>query len=263
MPQITLNQMTKNRRPKIGTMVVEFDSPGLGKILKAAGLDFAFLDMEHSGFDFGSLKRSLAYMDAADLPALVRVPSNKYDHIARALDIGAEGIMVPMVGSADEARHIVNCMKYPPAGGRGVALQISHDRFAPGPVPKKLRDANRKTTFFALIETEEGAENADKIAGLRGVDCLWIGHFDLTCSLGIPGDFAHPKFRKATARIVAAAKKHNKSLARLVPDVKTGVALYKQGFDIICYSGDVWVLFEGMRAGVSALRAKCKGRARK
>ena len=255
--------MTQNRRPKFGTMVVEFDTPGLAKILQAAGLDFAFVDMEHSGFDYGSLKRSLAYMEAADLPALVRVPSGKYDHIARALDIGAEGIMVPMVGSPEEARHILDCMKYAPAGNRGVALQVSHDRFEPGPVPRKLREANRKTTFFALLETAEGAENADKIAAVRGVDCLWIGHFDLTCSLGIPGNFTHPKFRKAVARIAAAAKKHNKSLARLVPDVKTGVALYKQGFDMICYSGDAWVLYEGMRAGVAGLRAKCKGRVRK
>ena len=170
--------------------------------------------------------------------------------------------MVPMIGSPEEARHIVDCMKYPPAGNRGVALQVSHDRFESGLVPQELRAANRKTTFFALIETAEGAENADKIAAVRGVDCLWIRHFDLTCSLGVPGDFAHPKFRKATASIIAAAKKHDKSLARVVPDVKTGVALYKQGFDVICYSGDVWVLFEGMRAGVSALKDKCKGRDR-
>ena len=263
MPQMTLKQMTQSRRPKFGTMVVEFDTPGMAKILKATGLDFAFIDMEHSGFDYGSLKRSLAYMDAANLPALVRVPSGKYDHIARALDIGAEGIMVPMVGSPEQARNILDCMKYPPTGNRGVALQVTHDRFEPGPVPKKFREANRKTTFFALIETAEGAQNADEIAALRGVDCLWIGHFDLTCSLGIPGEFTHPKFRKACARIIAAAKKHNKSLARMGGDVKTGVALYKQGFDMICYSGDVWVLYEGMRAGVSALRAKCKGRVRK
>ena len=125
MPRMTLNQMTKNRRAKFGTMVVEFDSPGLAKILKAAGLDFAFLDMEHSGFDFGSLKRSLAYMEAEDLPALVRVPSNKYDHIARALDIGAAGIMVPMVGSPAEARHIV-----PHHRRRQEARQVAA---APGP----------------------------------------------------------------------------------------------------------------------------------
>ena len=72
MPQMTLKQMTQSRRPKFGTMVVEFDTPGMAKILKATGLDFAFIDMEHSGFDYGSLKRSLAYMDAANLPALVR-----------------------------------------------------------------------------------------------------------------------------------------------------------------------------------------------
>ncbi len=258
----TLKEMTQNRRTKIGTMLVEFDSPGIGQIMKAAGCEFVFVDMEHSGFGYESLKRTLRYMQAADLPALVRVPSSRYDHIARALDIGAEGIMIPMVGSADECRHILDCMKYAPQGNRGVALQVAHDRYAPGPVMRKLRAANRATTFFALIETAEGVENAEAIAAIKGVDCLWIGHFDLTCSLGIPGDFANPRFKRAVKKVVDAAKKHDKSLARMVPDVKTGVALNKQGFDFIAYSGDIWVLQAAMQAGVDELRRRCRSRSR-
>ncbi|MBM3560900.1 MAG: hpch/hpai aldolase, partial [Alphaproteobacteria bacterium] len=197
MPEMTLKEMTRSRDLKVGTMLVEFDTPGIGQIMKAAGIEFVFVDMEHSGFGYESLKRTLRYMQAADMPALVRVPSDRYDHIARALDIGAEGIMIPMVGSATQARHILNCMKYAPEGQRGVGLQLAHDRYAAGPVLQKLKDANDKTTFFALIETAEGADNADEIAAVPGVDCLWIGHFDLTCSLGIPGEFGNPRFRKA------------------------------------------------------------------
>ena len=147
----------------------------------------------------------------------MRVPSKEYHHIARALDMGAEGLMVPMVNDAEEARAILDCMKYVPEGKRGVALGVAHDHYTGGAVMDKLAAANKRSTLFAQIETAAGVENADEIAALDGVDCLWVGHFDLTCSLGIPGEFDHPKFKDAIARTYAACKKHNKAYGRLVP----------------------------------------------
>ena len=164
-------------------------------------------------------------MQAADLPAIVRVPSKAYHHIARACDMGAEGVMLPMVASADEAKKILQSMKYYPEGGRGVALQVAHDDYRPGPVPQKLAAANKRTTFFAQIETADGVKNADAIAAVDGVDCLWVGHFDLSVSLGIPGEFDNPKFTKAIDRVIAAAGKHGKALGRLVPDGRAGPRL--------------------------------------
>lgn len=145
-------------------------------------------------------------------------------------------------------------MKYVPQGRRGVALQIAHDRYQPGPVMAKLAAANRFTTLFAQIETREGVENADAIAAVDGVDCLWIGHFDLSCSLGIPGQFGHQDFRDAVREVVRACRRHNKALGRLVPTVEEGVALYKAGHDFICYSGDVWALLGAVTDAVVALR---------
>lgn len=264
MAERTLKQMTRSGRLKVGTFVVEFGTPGIGQILDAAGCEFVLLDMEHSGFGFDTIKQVLRYMQAGDMPTIVRVPSREYHHAARAMDVGAEGIMLPMIGSAATARELLSYIKYAPAGERGVALQIAHDRYAPGPVRKKLRDANRRSTFFALIETAEGVENACEIAALKGVDALWIGHFDLSVSMGIPGQFDHPDFQAAVARVADAARKHDKSLGRLVPDAETGAALFKEGFDFICYSGDVWLLQQALRAGAEALRARCgRGRQRK
>ena len=99
-------------------------------------------------------------------------------------------------------------------GGRGVALQIAHDRYRPGAVKDKFAAANKRTTFFAQIETAEGVRNADAIAAVPGVDCLWVGHFDLTNFLGIPGQFEHRDFKKAMDTIINAAKKNKKSEAR-------------------------------------------------
>ena len=112
--------------------------------------------------------------------------------------------------------------------------------------------------MFLQIETAEGVENAEAMAAIDGVDCLWVGHFDLSVSLGIPGEFDHPTFKAAIDKTVAAAKKHGKSLGRLVPNVAQGVEIYGQGFDFVCYSGDVWLLQAALAEGIAALREGCR-----
>jgi 2-keto-3-deoxy-L-rhamnonate aldolase RhmA len=249
-----LKDMARSRELKVGHFIVEFATPGIGQILKSAGCDFALFDCEHSGFGFETIKSVLRYMQAADLPTIVRVPSKEYHHIARAADMGAEGIMLPMVGSAREARSILDCMKYHPEGRRGVALGIAHDRYMPGSTLDKLTAANRATTLFAQIETKEGVANAEAIAAQDGVDCLWVGHFDLSASLGIPGQFDHKDFTDAIRTVINACCKHGKSAGRLVPTVDEGVAFHQTGFDFICYSGDVWVLHGAVQQALSEIR---------
>jgi 2-keto-3-deoxy-L-rhamnonate aldolase RhmA len=253
-----LKQLAGSRSPKFGHFIVEFATPGIGHILKSAGCDFVLFDLEHSGFGFETVKSAIRYFEAADLPTIVRVPSKEYHHIARAADMGAEGVMLPMVGSAEEAAHIVNCLKYTPEGSRGVALQVAHDRYRPGAVTDKFAAANRRTTLFCQIETADGVKNAEAIAATPGVDCLWVGHFDLSVSLGIPGEFGSRKFADAIDRVVAAALKHRKALGRLVPTVETGIELNRLGFDFICYSGDIWVLHNALAEAISALRQGCQ-----
>jgi 2-keto-3-deoxy-L-rhamnonate aldolase RhmA len=259
MPADTLKAQARSRELKVGHFVVEFATPGIGHMLKNAGCDFVLFDTEHSGFHHETIKSVLRYFEAARLPAIVRVPSKEYHHIARAADMGAEGIMLPMVGSADEARHVLSCLKYTPEGERGVALGVAHDLYRGGAVMDKLQAANARTTFFAQIETRAGVANADAIVALDGVDCLWVGHFDLSASLGIPGQFDHPDFLAAIDTVVRACRKHGKAAGRLVPDVATGADYFAKGFDYLCYSGDVWAYQAAVKAGVDGIRAACGG----
>jgi 2-keto-3-deoxy-L-rhamnonate aldolase RhmA len=249
-----LAAMARDRNPKIGHFVVEFATPGIGHLLKNAGCDFVLFDMEHSGFHTETVKAVLRYFEAADLAAIVRVPSKEYHHIARVADMGAEGVMLPMVNDPDEAGRIVDSLKYTPLGHRGVALGVAHDRYAGGAVLDKLAAANARTTLFAQIETRAGVENADAIAAQDGVDCLWVGHFDLSSSLGIPGQFEHRDFLAAIDTVAAACRRHGKALGRLVPDVATGVDYWRRGFDFLCYSGDVWAFQAAVAAGVQGIR---------
>ncbi len=254
MNQTGLKLMMRTPDLKLGNFIVEFATPGIGHILKAGGCNFAFFDMEHSGFSFETLKSAIRYFEAAGVAVIVRVPAQENDMLARACDMGAEGLMAPMISTAGQAQAMVDSVKYFPQGKRGVGLQMAHDNYRGAPVIEALANANNRTSVLCLIETADGAKNADAIAAIDGVDCLWVGHFDLSVSLGIPGDFAHPKFQEAMDRIIGAAKKHGKSLGRLVANTEQAVSFHKQGFDFICYSGDVWILRDGLSAATKAIR---------
>jgi len=253
-----LKRLFAGKGLKVRHSIFEFDSPGIGQIISQAGADFSFIDMEHSGFGYAELKRLISYMRAANVPSLVRPPSKSGPHISRALDVGADGLILPMVGSAAEAEQVVADMKYPPMGRRGVALGVAHDGYTSGPAAQKLKAANKRTAFVALIETASGIENVDEIAAVKQLDALWIGHFDLSSSLGIPGEFDNPVFKNAVNKVRRAAKKHGKSMAQLVNDAASGAALYKKGFDIICYSGDIWTYQTALTQGIGDLRNACK-----
>ena len=257
MSESPLKSMASHRGLKAGTFIFEFDTPGIGYLLKNAGCDYAVLDTEHSGFGIETVKRVMTYARAAALPTIVRSPSRDYRDIARILDAGADGVMLPIVSSADEAKSIIRSMKYVPTGARGVVLRSAVDCYTAGPTMEKLAAQNRRTMLAVQIEDTEGVESAEAIGALEEVDCLWVGHFDLTCSLGIPGDFAHPRFVEAIDAVIEAGRATGTSLGRLVPDVDTGIALYEQGFDFIAYSADSWVLGDAVAAGLSAIRTGC------
>lgn len=258
MHRASLRDMVSRKTLKSGTLVWEFAVPGIGHLLAAGGSEFVFLDTEHSGLGIGALKSTLQYLQAASIPALVRPPGRSYENIARALDAGAEGLILPMVGSGDEARRIVECAKYTPMGARGVALGIAHDRYSSGPVADKLAAANRRTVLFALVETREGAENVDAIASVEGIDGLWIGHLDLSSSLGIPGQFDHPDYVEAVERIAKAANECGISLGRVAEDAEEGAALYARGHDFIAIGTDTQLYTNALRSELESLRAACE-----
>ncbi|MGE4635741.1 MAG: aldolase/citrate lyase family protein [Arenicellales bacterium] len=259
MARTNLKRLFANDKLKAGHLLFEFSTPGIGQILKIAELDFVFVDMEHSGFGISELKRLITSLRAADLPALVRPPSKNYQHIARVLDVGADGLILPMVASAEEAREIIQHMCYPPRGHRGIALGIAHDGYAPQTPAAALAAANRRIAMTALIETVEGLENVDTIAAVPGVDCIWIGHFDLSAALGIPGQFDHPDFTKAEQRIRRAARRHGKALGFLVVTAEQGITCFRKGYDVICYQTDVLAYQQTLSDGIGRLRKGCKG----
>ena len=118
-----------------------------------------------------------------------------------------------------------------------------------------MRSANDEQLLIAQVETAAGIENVERIAGVDGIDVLWIGHFDLTNSLGIPGQFNHPTFTSAVDRIVSACRRHGKAAGFMVSSVDEGRTRIAQGFTCIAYSGDLWIYGQALRQGIEAIRA--------
>jgi len=243
-----------------GAMVFECFTPGLPQICRNAGAQFVLFDMEHTGLGFETLKTQCALCRGLDIVPMVRVPRGEYHFIARALDVGALGVMVPMVGSAEEARSIVACTRYPPAGRRGAAFGFAHDDFDCGDVVAKIAAIHARTLVIAQIETAEGLADVDAIAAVDGIDALWIGHFDLTNFLGIPGAFDHPKYLDAVARVVAACRAHRKTPAFLATDERWARDYAAKGFRMMAYGVDQLMLQDALKRGLDVLRATEPGR---
>jgi 2-dehydro-3-deoxyglucarate aldolase/4-hydroxy-2-oxoheptanedioate aldolase len=250
----SVKQRIQSGGVSVGTMVFEFDTTGVARIAAEAGAEFILFDMEHTGWSIETIRMLLATSRATGSVPLVRVPAAEYHFIARVLDMGAMGIMVPMVESAAQAEKIAASAKYPPMGRRGAAFGISHDDYASGDLVEKIASANRETLLIAQIETAQGLQNVDAIAAVAGIDVLWIGQFDLTNSLGIPGQFDHPQFHDAVKKVVNACRTYRKTAGYMVMDTAGGEAMLAQGFRMLAYSGDLWLYQEALRQGIAALR---------
>ncbi len=251
----TIKTLLAAGKVPVGTFVFEFNTSGIARIIAEAGADFVVFDMEHTGWSVETVRTLLATTRSTNVIPLVRVPATEYDFIARVLDMGAMGVMVPMVESAEQARAIVAAAKYPPVGRRGAAFGVSHDDYTGGDIVEKIASANREGLLLAQIETVAGLTNVDAIAATPGIDVLWIGQFDLSISMGIPGQFTNPELIAAMDQVVAACKKHSKVAGIMAPDLATGRDLLKQGFRMISYSGDLWVFQAALRDALGSLRA--------
>lgn len=240
----------------IGTMIFEFNTTGIGRLAAGSGADFVLFDMEHTGWSVESIRMLIATTVAADTVPLVRVPATEYHFVARILDMGAMGIMVPMVQDAEQASKLVHYAKYPPVGRRGGAFGISHDNYESGDPADKMASANEQLLLIAQIETVDGLKNVDAIAAVDGVDVLWIGQTDLSNSMGIPGQFDHPDFVAAVDRVAKAAHDNGKAAGYMGMSVEECDELYRKGFRCLAYSGDLWLYQEILSDRIKTLRLR-------
>jgi 2-keto-3-deoxy-L-rhamnonate aldolase RhmA len=193
-------------------------SPLAAELCGRAGFDWTVLDLEHGAATDADLLALLYAVGSTPMAPLVRVPASERIRIGRALDLGAEGIMLPQLQSVDDVRAAVRSLRYPPSGVRGVALRTrgaDMGTIGHGDVARVIND---RIIGIVQIEAPGTAGGADEIAALDEVDVLFVGPADLSHSLGVPGRFDEPVFQDALRSVVAACQAHGKAAGVLIYD---------------------------------------------
>jgi 4-hydroxy-2-oxoheptanedioate aldolase len=176
---------------------------------------------------------------AVGVTPVVRVPGVEHWHASRILDNGAQGIVVPHVDDAAQAKRVANACRFPPVGHRSMGGGLQQLGFAPMPVGEAARIVNEETLVVVMIESPQGVANCDEIAAVAGIDALLIGTNDLCFEMGIPGQFNDPKVADAYNRVIAACRKHGKfagmggmyTAELLERHIRMGVQLILSGSD--------------------------------
>lgn len=223
-------------------------------VLAAAGLDFFFIDTEHSPTSYDQIQSLCRSARAAGIIPLVRVTRNDPALISRALDVGAMGVIVPQVHSAAEARAAIAAMKFPPLGRRGFGLGSIVTDLKSTSAQDEVASANLETIAVMMIESVEGLDSVEEIARIPEVDALFIGPYDLSLSLGILEQFDNPVFWQAAEKVVNAATKAGIAAGLQFSRMPLLLQAKKMGARLLIHSSDLAILLAGYRDGLAELK---------
>ena len=240
-----IRQRVLNRELMSGTFLNLGSSISV-EIAGRCGFDWFMLDLEHGSGNWEVLGHQMQALNGSSAAPIVRVIDNQPPLIKRALDIGASGIMVPWVGSAEEAKRAVASMRYPPEGIRGAAGSPRAAGFGMD-FKDYFSRANKDLLAVIQIERKGALECVDEIAAVDGVDVLFIGPLDLSISLGIPLQFDHPLFLKARRKVVEAANRAGKAAGITIPNTDQLQEVVEAGFTFLAIGRDTSLITQGMR----------------
>jgi 2-keto-3-deoxy-L-rhamnonate aldolase RhmA len=198
----------------------------------------------------------IAAARGAGIAVIVRVPEIRRESILKPLDSGASGLLVPQVNTAKEAEEVIRHAKYPPAGNRGVGLRRAHSLYARVSAAEYLQKANENTFIAVQAESPEAIKNIDEIAAVDGVDCIFVGPFDLSVSMGIPGQLTHPREVEAIEKVLEACRRHKKISGILMFETEILSEWIKKGVRFAVYSSDISLLADAALKSVNELK-KC------
>jgi 2-keto-3-deoxy-L-rhamnonate aldolase RhmA len=222
------------RKPLIGTLV-SWPFPETAEIAADAGFDWLFLDWEHGLHDARSLQ-TIVQVVGKRLACLIRVPENESTWISKALDSGADGLIIPHVCRAEDAAQAVLSAKYPPQGARSIGVARAQG-YGHG-VLKSVEEDNQKTVIVAQVEHIDGVRNIEKIAAVAGIDAVFIGPFDLSASMNKPGRISDDEVREAIARVRNTCLRNGRPVGIFAPDVEAAKKALGEGYSLVCVGTD-------------------------
>ena len=237
-----------------GTMIRQARDPGAPAIFAAAGFDFVFIDMEHGNYSMETVADLIRGAKSAGIATIIRVPHLETHFISRVLDAGAEGIMVPMTSTRQQAEQIVRYSKYTPLGQRGFGNQTGQTDYKPLKTPDFMKEANEHTLIVAQIETREAIENIEAILDVEGIDVGLIGPNDLSISMGIPDQMGSEIITKAIDKVVESAKKKGKASGIHIGNIEALKKWRTKGMTVLAFSTDIGFMYNASKSSLEELK---------
>ena len=232
-----------------------YRSPEICRLFAAAGFDYVFIDMEHGSFDLETVQDMIKTAMDNGITPIVRVAELLYSLVARLLDAGAQGIILPRVEDPKILQEALDWMRFPPAGTRGYGVNPTMMSYENHGMPAVIEHLNLNTVSVVQFETVLSMERADELLSVRGFDIAMVGPADLSISLGVPGQFDHPLLVSTVDRLIEKCVKHN-----VVPGIQTRTTAMakfwaERGMRFVGASAEHGLLMEKAKETVAALHA--------
>lgn len=264
--RLSLAERFRRRKPLFGAWT-SLGHPSIAEIFARAGVDFIGIDLEHSTISQEQAQRIIAAAQAGGAACLPRVASHNGEQIKRLLDSGADGVIVPNVSTRREVEQVIEWCKYPPLGKRSYGVARAQDYGVH--FEEYVSAWNARSTILIQIESIRAVEVVDELLAHDAVDGVMIGPYDISGSLGIPGQLDHPDVTRACERVINAARKCRKACGtQLVePEEDVLLATLEAGYTFVVLASDVFILWkwsQRMRTLTTSirqgLRQKSRGR---
>lgn len=251
---MSLKTKLQNNQLTIGSWVT-LGHQSIVEIMSSAGFDWLTLDLEHSVIELGQAQNLIAHIKNNGSAALVRVSKNEEVIIKRIMDAGADGVIIPMINNAEDAKQAVNFVKYPPVGKRGVGLARAQ-KYGTGFDDYK-KWLNDESVVIAQIEHIEAVNNIEAILDVKGIDGIMIGPYDLSGSMGFPGEYDRDDVKSAIEKVEKACRDKKKPLGFHViqPDHQLVKEKVDKGYGFLAFSLDFYFLGEKVRSEMTQLRS--------
>ncbi|HSW35531.1 MAG TPA: aldolase/citrate lyase family protein [Candidatus Limnocylindrales bacterium] len=248
-----LQLMLQNGGIAVGPFI-KLTSPAIVEIFGHAGFDFVVIDTEHGPMNIESAENLVRAAKLVGITPIIRVRSNDPSLISRALDIGAGGVQVPQVSTAEQAKSVVRASRFAPDGERGVCCYVRAASYSHVNKHTYFKQANRDILVIVHIEGAEGVANLPDIVTVEGIDVIFIGPYDLSQSLGIPGEVEHPLVIGKMQQIVKVARKAGVVVGTFVDDINAAKKWMNAGIQYVSYSVDVGILYKASFGLVKQLK---------
>jgi 2-keto-3-deoxy-L-rhamnonate aldolase RhmA len=226
----------------------------ISEIMALAGFDWICVDLEHTDTDWNTFTNIIKSVKSHDVIPFARVSENDTLAIRKPLDLGAMGVIVPLINNAEEAKRAVAAAKYPPEGIRGFAFCQANEW---GKIfDEYVKEANKSIIVIMMIESREAVENIDEILSVEGVDGAFIGPYDLSGSYGIPGQISAPIVLEGMKKVLAACKRHGKLAGQHIvsPNKENVENAVKQGYEFLALGMDTVIISDGSRRILEMLK---------